>query len=43
MYRIAKRNGEKVDFDIVKITTAMKRAFEAPALSIRTMSLTFSL
>ena len=29
MYRIAKRNGEKVDFDIVKITTAMKRAFEA--------------
>ena len=29
MYRITKRNGEKVDFDIVKITTAMKQAFEA--------------
>ena len=29
MYRITKRDGEIVDFDIVKITTAMKRAFEA--------------
>ena len=29
MYRIIKRDGEKVDFDIAKIASAMKKAFEA--------------
>ena len=29
MYRIIKRDGEKVDFDITKIASAMKKAFEA--------------
>ena len=29
MYRIIKRDGEKADFDIAKIASAMKKAFEA--------------
>ncbi|MBQ3380369.1 MAG: ribonucleoside triphosphate reductase, partial [Oscillospiraceae bacterium] len=29
MYRIIKRNGKVVDFDITKISTAIKKAFDA--------------